>query len=178
MKVLDAKSVCLWTAVGLVSVATAAGSRDDFLKQQAYAEMQRVTSQIDVIQNNQDDLARRVSKLEKGDSSKAEVESLRAEVANLRALVAELKKQMDAQRGQIVADLSQRIAKAQQAAPAPTPKKAKPSVPCKEYTVQSGDTLSLIAEAFGTTVSKIQELNPNVKANSLRVGQKINVPAK
>lgn len=159
--------------------AVAAGSRDDFLKQQAYAEMQRVASQIDVIQNNQEDLARRVSKLETGSSARGEIEQLRADVANLRALVAELKKMMDAQRGQIVADLSQRIAKAQQAAPAPRAEtKAKTIGPHKEYAVQSGDTLSLIAEAFGTTVAKLQEMNPGVKPSALRVGQKINVPVK
>ena len=44
-----------------------------------------------------------------------------------------------------------------------------------EYTVQQGDTLSLIAKAFGSTVQKIKELN-GMKGDALRIGQKINVP--
>ena len=163
----------------LTALAASAAGREDFLKQQAYAEMQRVTGQIDVLQNNQDDLSRRVAKLEKGDSSRAEIESLRAEVANLRSLVAELKRMIDAQRGEIVNDLSRRIAKAQQqAAPAaPSAPKSSYSGPVKLYTVAAGDTLSIIAEAFGTNVKTVMELN-GLKNSNIRVGQQLKVPGK
>ena len=156
----------------LASLAFGA-SRDDFLRQQAYAEMQRVTGQIDVIQSNQDDLARRVSKLEKGDGARAETEALRAEIASLRAELSALKRAQDAQRDQIVRDLAKRIDSATAAAPKTT---AKPTVPCKEYEVLAGDTLSLIAQAFETTVPRLKELN-NLKSDNLRIGQKIKVPA-
>lgn len=167
--------------IGVVGVLTLsacvarAQGRDDFLKQQALAEMQRVSGQIDVLQNNFDDLVRRVAKLESGGG---ETRSLRQEIDSLRATVAELRRQMENQRGEIVRDISGRIAK-MQPAPAPaapkTVKKTVVTAPHYEYTVQSGDTLSLVAKAFNTSVSKIREMN-NFKNDSLRVGQKIKVP--
>ena len=45
------------------------------------------------------------------------------------------------------------------------------------YTVQKGDTLSLVAQAFGTTVGKLKEMN-NLHSDMLRVGQKLTVPDK
>jgi len=44
------------------------------------------------------------------------------------------------------------------------------------YTVQSGDTLSAIAERFGTTVDAIVEANDLADARSLEVGQSLIIP--
>ena len=46
---------------------------------------------------------------------------------------------------------------------------------CFEYTVQSGDTLSLIAKAFNTTIAKIKKIN-GLNGNALKVGQTLLVP--
>ena len=43
------------------------------------------------------------------------------------------------------------------------------------YTIKRGDTLWDIAKAKGTTVSKIESLNPGLKSKSLRVGEKIKI---
>lgn len=159
--------------MGSAAMAQASG-KDAFIRQQAMAELQRVTSQIDLLQNNYEDLARRVGKLEKGGG---ETEALRAEIASLRTQLSELKKQLASQREEIVKDISGKIAKMQVAQPEPKAKSA-PAVqgPYLEYTVQSGDTLSLIAQAFNTSVAKIKAMNPKVNANALRIGQKIKVP--
>jgi GH25 family lysozyme M1 (1,4-beta-N-acetylmuramidase) len=45
----------------------------------------------------------------------------------------------------------------------------------KYYTIQSGDTLSYIAAKFGTTVSKLVELNNIKNANLIYAGEKIRV---
>ena len=59
--------------------------------------------------------------------------------------------------------------------PAPPPP---PAIgPHYEYVVEKGQTLSLIAEGFGTTVPKILAANPGLKPNLLRVGQKLIIPA-
>ena len=147
--------------------------RENFMQQQAYAEMQRVSGQVDVLQSNLGDLQRRVGALEGGGDSKG----IRQELDALKSAVAELRRELQNQRGEIVKDLSGRIAKMQTAAPAPKPVETKKVVigPHQEYTVQSGDTLSLIAQAFNTTVGKIREMN-GLKNDNLRVGQKLNLP--
>ncbi len=51
-----------------------------------------------------------------------------------------------------------------------------------EYVIASGDTLSSVAEAYRTkgvkvTVDQILKANPELKAKSLKVGQKVFIPA-
>ena len=45
------------------------------------------------------------------------------------------------------------------------------------YTVKSGDNLSSIASRFGTTVNAIVSLNGLANANSIRVGQVLQIPS-
>ena len=47
--------------------------------------------------------------------------------------------------------------------------------PARTYTVQSGDTLATIATKTGTTVIRLEQLNPGVDPTALRVGQTIRV---
>ena len=161
----------------LFACVTAYGQgRESFMQQQAYAEMQRVSGQVDVLQSNLGDLQRRVGALEGGgDASKG----VRQELDALKASIAELRREMQGMRGEIVKDLSGKMVQIQkQMQPPPPPKPTTTKVvigPHQEYTVQSGDTLSLIAQAFGTTVGKIREMN-NLKSDNLRVGQKLNLP--
>ena len=53
----------------------------------------------------------------------------------------------------------------------PKPKPSQSST--KTYTVKSGDTLSEIANKFGTSVKKLQSINNIKNVNLIRVGQKI-----
>ena len=45
----------------------------------------------------------------------------------------------------------------------------------RTYTVQSGDTLDSIARQTGTSVARLEQLNPRVDPTALRVGEKIRV---
>ena len=157
----------------LVSVTASslvfAQGRDNFIQQQAYAEMQRVSGQVDVLQTNLNDLQTRVGKLERGGDTLV----LRQEIESLKATIADLKRQLQSQRGEIVKDISGRLAKMQP--PPPPPPKKVVIGPHQEYVVQSGDTLSLISQAFNVPVKKIKEMN-NLKSDNLRVGQKLNLP--
>jgi LysM repeat protein len=45
----------------------------------------------------------------------------------------------------------------------------------KTYTVQSGDTLGTIASKMGTTVARLEQLNPGIDPTALRIGQTIRV---
>ena len=44
------------------------------------------------------------------------------------------------------------------------------------YTIRSGDTFFTLAQRFNTTVTAIQNANPNVNPNSLQIGQVICIP--
>ena len=85
------------------------------------------------------------------------------------------------------ADYTKRIA-ARPPAPAPAsgPRAsagtaAKPAAPAYsayyEHVVEPRQTLSFIAKGYDTTVEKILAANPGLKANALRVGQKLIIPA-
>lgn len=183
MKAMRARSMAAAGAVALAmggAFAQSAGT-GSFLRDQAVAEMQRVSAQVDVLASNHESLSARVRKCE---SVNDEIASLRAEVAALKGTVAELRRAMERQREEIVRDLSKKIAsmqpppppppKGQSSSAAPKPRQAY-SGPCYEYTVQSGDTLSLIAKAFNSSVQKIKDVN-GLRSDALKVGQKINVP--
>ena len=45
----------------------------------------------------------------------------------------------------------------------------------RTYTIQSGDTLASIATKTGTTVARLEQLNPGIDPTALRVGETIRV---
>jgi LysM repeat protein len=45
------------------------------------------------------------------------------------------------------------------------------------YAVKSGDTLGAIAQKFNVTLSELMAANPNVNANAMSIGQKLNIPS-
>ncbi len=172
----------LFVLISLVCVAewgfanTGTSNREAFLKRQAYAEMQRVTGQIDVLQASHDELSERVRRMEGG---KGELGGVKADVAALKAEIDNLRHEMNRMHREIVADVTKKVTEiVKSGAVAPSRPVAQPTSMangCKTYVVQSGDTLSLIAQAFGTTVAKVKELN-GLKSDFLRVGQKLLVP--
>lgn len=63
--------------------------------------------------------------------------------------------------------------------PTPTANAAEiplPSPTPSTYRVVAGDSLGTIAEQFGLSLAELQTANPGVVSESLRVGQKINIP--
>lgn len=63
-------------------------------------------------------------------------------------------------------------------AEAPAASVAPGGEPVKEIVVEPKQTLYGIAKAYGTTVQKLEELNPALKQDGLKAGQKLLVPAK
>ncbi|MDR2245297.1 MAG: LysM peptidoglycan-binding domain-containing protein [Treponema sp.] len=45
------------------------------------------------------------------------------------------------------------------------------------HTIQSGNTLSELAQHYGVSVAQITEANPGIRARFLRIGQRIRIPA-
>ena len=153
----------------------AQSGRDAFMMRQAYDEMKRALQQVDVLESNFNNLSERISKIEDPEEEallKAEIEALKAEIRRLKS-------EMATQRESIVRDLSQKLKaldNARPAAPLPVQQPRIDTSACMEYEVAAGDTLSLIARAFNTTVSKLKALN-GLKSDRLSIGQKIMVPA-
>ena len=151
--------------------------KEQFLKRQAFAEVQRITSQLDVLQNNYDEISSRVSRIEGG---KGESAALRAEIDSVKADIAAIRREMAAMRKEIVNEIAGKIAEVQKdeakerKRAAESPKQPR-SGKYKEYTVKSGDSLYLIAQAFGSTIQKIKEAN-SLKSDNLKIGQKLMIP--
>jgi len=59
---------------------------------------------------------------------------------------------------------------------APAPVAVEPAY--TEYVVQEGDILSKISKRYNVTLSSIRKLNPSIKKDVIRVGQKIKLPGK
>ena len=180
---------------GLAAVSASAQStreaRAAYQQQQALAEVPRLVQQFDLLVQNQDEIAARLVKLESADVTtdvRAEIAALKAEIADLRASI---RREQDAMRAEIVRDLAGRMSKMMPPPPAPAPVRAASSRPAArtappppppigphyEYIVEKGQTLQLIAKGFDTTVPKIRAMNPGLKPNMLRVGQKLLIPA-
>ena len=178
-----------------VSAQDTAAARVAYQQQQALAEVPRLVQQFDLLVQNQDEIAARLVKLESADVTtdvRAEIAALKAEIADLKASI---RREQDAMRAEIVRDLAGRMSKmmppppppAPMAAPAPvassrptsarTPPPPPQIGPHYEYVVEKGQTLQLIAKGFDTTVPKILAMNPGLKPNMLRVGQKLLIPA-
>ncbi len=177
-------------AIGVMA-QDAVSARTSFQERQALAEVPKLVQQFDQLAVNQDEIVQRLLKVEAGSGAeaalRAEIEALRAEVAELKASI---RREQDAMRREIVADLAKRISSLTPPPPPPAPvqqravassRQASPPPaeigPHYEYVVEKGQTLSLIAEGFGTTVPKILAANPGLKPNLLRVGQKLIIPA-
>ena len=178
-----------------------AAVRAEYQREQALAEVPRLVQQFELLNQNQEEIAQRLVKLEQADHTsalQAEIAALRAEIAELRASI---RREQDAVRAEIVRDLAGRIAKMKPPAPPPqpaaqvqtvvisqpaagkagasrTPPPPSAATPRRyyEYEVKQGQTLSYIAEGFGTTVGKILAANPKLRVNALRPGQKLIIP--
>ncbi len=162
-------------ALSAVAAPPPGGGREAFMKQQAFAEVQRLGGQMDVLESNQNALAERVRRLEGGGG---EVAALRADVDALRADIGRLRNEMQNQRREIISEIVKRIKEDERKRARQAPAPAAPPPPQEargEYIVKPGDTLSLIAQAFSTTVGRLRELN-HLQGNMLRVGQKLIVP--
>ncbi len=176
MKCSFSKLGLVWMSCALLPTVAAESNRQAFLGQQAYDEVQRLASQLDALQSGQDELSRRLSKIERSLSSSDNDSALKSEVAALRSEVASLRTRLNSQRGEIVNDLSARLAKAERAERTER-RRAEESASSGTYIVKSGDTLTLIAQACNTTVSRIKELN-GLTSDRLRIGQALKIPAK
>lgn len=175
-----------------VSAQDVAAAREAYRQQQSQMEYARLAQNFDVLSENMDQVAERLVKLERNTANS----NLAAEIEGLKAELAAIKRDQAKMREEIVAELSQKMASVIKSSippppPPPPPRttataSTKPSAPAAsskpeitgnyyEHIVEAGQTLSMIAKGYGTTIAKIKAANA-LKSDNLRVGQKLIVP--
>ena len=170
-------------AAALLLAAPGPAQRVAAQQQQALREVefavQRLAARFDAIEQRQDALSARLAALERGEGRAAL--ATKDEVAALRTDLAALKAAQSRMRGEIVDDLSGRIsaiterqARAQAAAAREAERQARGSG--YSHVVESGQTLSAIAEAYGVSVRAIMKANKITDPTKLQVGQKLFIP--
>jgi LysM repeat protein len=173
---MNGKSQLFFGILAASMTVCAATGKEEFLKRQAFAEMQRVSGQIDVLQNGYDELSSRIGRLE---SKKVGIDTnLKSEIDALKADIAQLRREISSMRNEIVSDLASRISKVQRQSQRQSNGSSSQQAnleKCKEYVVRSGDSLFLIAQAFNTTVPRLKKMN-GLKSDNLKIGQKLLVP--
>lgn len=104
----------------------------------------------------------------------ADLEQLRRENQALRAELADARAAQERMRSEILANV-QGLLKEQRARAASAASTAAKSVSGYEHKVESGQTLSAIASAYGVSVQKIKEAN-KLNGDVIRVGQVLFIP--
>ena len=110
-------------------------------------------------------------------ASGADLAALQREIASLKGEISAIRADRGTMKKEIVNEISAEVAKllaAQQKAAAATAASSA-SQSGYEHKVQSGQTLSAIAQAYGVSVEKIKKAN-GLKSDVIRVGQTLFIP--
>ena len=145
-------------------------------------EIAKAAAQSAEVQLQQLDM--RLSRLEDSlrqsqNANGADLAALQREINSLKSESASIRADREAMKKEIVNEISTEVAKllaTQQKAAAATAARAEAaSQSGYEHKVQSGQTLSAIAQAYGVSVEKIKKAN-GLKNDVIRVGQTLFIP--
>lgn len=125
----------------------------------------------------------RISQLESnirqtGNAASTDITALQREIASLKSETAAIRADRETMKKEIVSEISSEVAKmlaAQQKSSASASRNESVSQSGYEHKVQSGQTLSAIAQAYNVSVEKIKKAN-NLKSDVIRVGQTLFIP--
>ena len=108
-----------------------------------------------------------------------EMQQLREEVRSFNSKISQLNGQMsslEAKQAREMQELIKRVEGLLKKSVASRPSSSKPSRGSgREHVVESGHTLSAIADAYGTTIKAIKQAN-NLSSDKIYVGQKLFIP--
>ena len=182
--VLVAFSGCetMYNASGRRQEADTAAMRAAMERQQLSrdTEIAKAAAQSAEVQLQQLDL--RLSRLEDGvrqsmNANGSDLAALQREIASLKNETAAIRADRETMKKEIVGEISSEVAKllaAQQKAASAT-RAETASQSGYEHKVQSGQTLSAIAQAYGVSIEKIKKAN-GLKNDVIRVGQTLFIP--
>jgi LysM repeat protein len=107
-----------------------------------------------------------------------EIQQLRQDLRTFNGQIAQLNSKMsslEARQAREMQELIRRVEALLKKTVASRPPPAASRGAGREHVVESGHTLSAIAQAYGTTVKAIKQAN-NLKSDSIYVGQKLFIP--
>ncbi len=145
-------------------------------------EIAKAAAQSAEVQLQQLDM--RLSRLEDSlrqsqNASGADLAALQREITSLKGEISAIRADRETMKKEIVNQISSEVAKLlaaqQKAAAATAASTAAASQSGYEHKVQSGQTLSAIAQAYGVSVEKIKKAN-GLKNDVIRVGQTLFIP--
>ncbi|MBR4611106.1 MAG: LysM peptidoglycan-binding domain-containing protein [Kiritimatiellae bacterium] len=108
-------------------------------------------------------------------ASLADIDALRRENESLRAQLAETRASQENMRAEIISNVQSLLKDQQNRAATAAPKAVAQALSGYEHKVESGQTLSAIAKAYGVSVKKIKDAN-NLTSDAIRVGQVLFIP--
>lgn len=176
---------------GIVSGQTTDAASAIASREEAEERYKRMASAIEELQAGHAALRKRVLELEET-VAKLKEELYRAtngvvskaELAALAEKIVELDKSRESDKKLILEQLEKLGAslKNLRVHTPPPPKETATAEKGYEYVVQPGDTLSKIVKAYNdagikVTLKQVQDANPGLNPNALKVGQKIFIPA-
>ncbi len=136
--------------------------------------LQALDSRLEGIEQQHQSLSNRIGALERGTgvATKDDLAAVRSDLEAVRSAQKQL-------RGEIVDELSGKLAaisKREASARAAAERRAAEQASGYRHTVESGQTLSAIAEAYKVPVRTIMRANKISDPSKLRVGQKLFIP--
>lgn len=159
-----------------------AALREQMAREQVRQDAQSARAAAQSAESRLDQIDLRVERLETASrgaswATQADVAALRREIEALRAELADARARAGTEheriRSDIVSNVQGLIKEQQRRAPAPPPPPRQQSG--YEHRVESGQTLSAIAQAYGVPVRKIKEAN-KLNSDVIRVGQVLFIP--
>ncbi len=138
--------------------------------------LQSLTSRVEAMEQHNATLASRLAALERGAgvASKDDLAAVRTDLAAVRSAQERLRGEIIEELSGKIAAISQREAQARAAAEAKAREAAQKSG--YNHTVEAGQTLSAIAEAYKVSVRTIMRANKLSDPSKLRIGQKLFIP--
>ena len=140
-------------------------ARQQLATRHAEERVHRVQGQVESIEMENARLMREVQQLQQI------IQSYNTQIGQLNSRMGSLEAKQQKEMNELIRRVEGLLNKAVASRPAPAPSNG----PGREHVVESGHTLSAIAQAYGTTVKAIKQSN-NLKSDNIYVGQKLFIP--
>jgi hypothetical protein len=164
--------LCMAASVGCTTLQSQQRAQQDarmtMTIRELTARVHQLEAQVDATTAARDDIYRRMDDMQASIDAQGRRYSDR--IVDLEARIQNETAQREAMRTEVVDTLTKQVTQ--------IVKTHVPSTPAQsgyEHTVRRGETLSAIAQAYGTTVSAIKKAN-NLSSDRIRIDQKLFIP--